>query len=205
MVTTPETVCWGLHRGRDGLLWLLQPSGAVNTWGVEGASPFAGHAAPCPHDLDLRLPQPSSAPLAAFQQLRDKDPLLAFLSAPGAGQAVVPESPITRILVRLYLRLWAAKAECVMPVEALTRGMLKRKLEETNLAPLVVTGCTPRFFDQARLAWVLAEVAPRRLLLLGGQIPLAPPLRGVPEPHEAEAAALLPWESLGTHLIRSMK
>lgn len=204
MPPSPDTVCWGLHRGQDGLLWLVQPRGVENTWGVEGTPPFAGPTAACPHDVDLRLPNPSAPTLDAFQQLRGADPLLAFLAAPGPGQGLVPDAPTTRILVRLYLRLWAARAECVMPVEALSKGLLKRKLEESNLAPLVVTGCTPRFFDQARLAWVLAEAAPRKLLLLGGQVPLSQPLRAAPEHPEVEAAALLPWEALGAHLIRSM-
>lgn len=200
-----EVSSWGLHRGGDGLLWLMQAGGVVNTWGVEAQCPFNPPASTaCPHDLDLRLPRPQEPVLVAFQQLRSQDPLLAFLAAPGPGQALAPDGPITRILVRLYLRLWSARAECVLPVEAMTRGMLRRKLEETNLAPLVITGCTARFFDQARLAWVLAEAAPRKLLLLGSQIPLAAPLRGAPEPHEAEQATLLPWESIGAHLVRGM-
>jgi hypothetical protein len=203
---TTEPVCWGVHRGPDGLLWLLQPRGAANAWGVEADCPFTPRRElPCPHDLDTAVRSPPQASIKDFETLL-ADPLLAFLAGSGPGRGRLPDTPVARILVRLYLRLYGGLSDCVVPVEILTRTTARKLLTATNFAPLVVTGCTLRFFEQARTTWEIAEGSPRKLLLMGDRSLPLPGLidRPAPEPVEAEAASILPWTALGAHWFRSL-
>lgn len=188
---------WGSHRGPDGLLWLLQPGSSVNAWGLPDPCPFEVRpGVSCPHDLNLATPAPPASELPTDLVFR----FVAGAPAP-AAPIRLEQSAARKIALRLLLRLWGGKVECVQPIDLMSRTKLATLLHQTNLAPLVLTGCTVRFFELARLAYEIADAAPRRLILMGDRhLPLADLVEWNPEP---EDLATIPWEAHGAALLRT--
>lgn len=106
--------------------------------------------------------------------------------------------------VRLFLRLWGGKAECVWPITALSKARIDKLLGATNLVPLVLTGCSLATFTLAKHAAEMTEVFPRPLILFGERhLPIQGFVDWTPNPAHLEDAASLPWEALGANLLRN--
>ena len=207
---------YGLHFDANGIAWLMQGRGSTNAIGLKEKPPFdvrlpGGHrhcnhqvptAAPVPHDRHWQfLAQHIDDPMvqAALPVPKDRNDLAVFVDDP----ANALETHLT-LLSKLSSPIYKA----VIRIDDMPAEDLDAELQQTNLQPLLLTGCKPEHHDRITAIASAASSQPRKVLFQG-EAPTRLPdgvqrisetaLRGTLPLQDLIA---LPWENLGAGLIR---
>ena len=158
----------GIHWS-EGVAYLHQPSGNVNALGLKGSSPFrvAPEAPRIETHLDLRHTMKPEVVGSLLGQLA-LHPLVRMMEPlPGGGIVQMDQHYYTPVVQLSYM---AGRVE-VFHWKAFTgtasnRERLRRLVNGTNVAPLIIYGLTISETALARSIATDCQFAPRRIVLL---------------------------------------
>ena len=209
-----EVPCYGIHRDKDDVAWLVQRDGGSNAIGLNEPCPFEVRLphgrkteAQCNHQIDLALEPPPTGAWNRFVSFAKADELVRAMLPQEHDHQSVGVIDKTDIETAETVSMMSSPIRGVVrPAWTLrTKYALFEALAQTNIQPLVLTRVSFEDLPLIREAMKSLPMFARKLIICvddGVPLPFPTQTRKLTRGVNLNQYPPLPWKQLGTEYIR---